>query len=72
MEYKGYTIVVAVAGVQASDSWQAIFSIHKPTDKGLQCVHRFDDEKPYTTHEDAENSAYEAARAWIDQKCSVN
>ena len=72
MDYKDHTIVVAVIGVLNTDLWEASFSIHKPTETGITCVHRVNDATPYSTRDVAEDAAYEAAREWIDEQCKLN
>lgn len=72
MQYKGHEIVVAILGVPQSGRWQSGFSIHKETDRCVECVYRMDDPTPYESSGEAEDAAYHAARAWIDAQCKVN
>jgi hypothetical protein len=72
MQYKGHEIVVSLLGVQDSDRWQSAFSVHKATDRGVECVYRMDDPTLRATRDEAEDAAYRAARAWIDARCRVN
>ena len=72
MEYKGHLIVVAVVGALGIDRWQAVFSIHKSTERGLECVHRCDDDRYYPTREEATDAGFRGARDWVDEKCRVN
>ena len=72
MEYKGYTVVVAAVGVQDTDRWQSIYSVHKPSENGLHCVYRCAADEPYDSEDAASDAGYEAARDWIDKQCRIN
>lgn len=72
MDYKGHLIVVAVVGALGVERWQVLFSIHKTTGRGLECVHRCDDERCYATREEAADAGFRNARAWVDESCRVN
>ena len=72
MEYKGHLIVVAVVGALGIERWQVVFSVHKTTARGLECVYRCGEEKCYPTREQATDAGFRSARAWVDETCRVN